>query len=207
VGWWGVSAPPAETLSLPDSLPSLEALLLLPTWAIWSALKSRVPQHRVALIGDGGLATMVGYCLDALGSPASVSVDVRGGGAIRADLLVVAESDSTVLAAALAGLSDEGTALAFVPPWAAPGDMNLYPELHRRSLRLDFRRWHTWGQPPSPDDLTRIAPVVHRMTATQTWLRDAEAERAAEMQPDASATTTWSLRPNLGQADQTARGT
>ena len=176
-GGWGPLAgrwtsSPAQAIEMPPDIPVLDAVLLLPLWAICMALEPLRASRSVAIHGHGPLATLAEAVLTWLGR---TSAPFGGRGTrISADLLVDTTGEPREWEAALPGLAREGTILTFVPPWRAPCDFNFYPELHRRSLTLLARRWVSNGSTIEPSELQRLAPMVAALSSNQQVIRPLE---------------------------------
>lgn len=128
----GASA--AVRFSTADREPPSISALRLAAAAFRVALGSLPRSSRIAIDGRGTPGELIAWSLRreslAIGEGRDGPVDVLIGSA------------GLPLPQALKKVAGEGRVIVLVAPWTEPVDVNLYPEVHWRSLTLLFRRWH-----------------------------------------------------------------
>lgn len=135
---------------------SATAALRLPALGIWRSLDDLRDTGRTTVLGDGLLEEIARRVL------ADRNVEVTGLEADRElDTVVDLTGDPKRWATGLAALGAEGTFVSLVPPWSrSTGELDLYPHIHRRSLRLVALRWHLPASVPDADLAERLHSIV-----------------------------------------------
>lgn len=120
---------PDRLLPLPDTWPVTDLLQTLAAWPAWRlAAAAGIELGSLAVVaGSGRLAEMV-----------QAMIVERGGvlgGRGAPDAIVVLEGVAGDFAARLAACRSRGS-VVLADPTATPIDLNLYPDAHRRGLRI-----------------------------------------------------------------------
>lgn len=92
----------------------------------------------------------------------------------------------------LSSLRSDGAFLLLVPPWSKPLDFNFYPHVHRRSLRVEAKRWHKLSGELDVESVESLFPIVSNLVYQSQWLRPLDVESATGS-PGAWQFIDWTL--------------
>lgn len=179
VGGWGpltnrVVARRDALLTLPAA-DALSALALLATGVIHTALRPLLPVERVGLLGEGATAALLRTYLRHQGialtpEPARQSLD----------LLIDVTGDVALWGPALANVVTEGSALLLGAVHQPKGDYNFYTDIHRRSLKLVSRSWHTSVDPMAMRELAALAAPAAETIRDGRWVQPLSTQAEAQ---------------------------
>lgn len=170
VGGWGplvnrVVCRRDTLLTLPAT-DAPAALGLLALAAIHTALRPLLPVERVGLLGEGTAAALLRtylrhHSIALTSEPAHQSLD----------LLIDVTGDVALWGPALATVATEGAALLLGAARQSRGDYNFYPDIHRRSLKLVSRGWHTSVEPTAIRELAALAAPAAAILRDGRWVQ------------------------------------
>jgi D-arabinose 1-dehydrogenase-like Zn-dependent alcohol dehydrogenase len=130
-----------EAVPLPDGLSDEEAIQALRVWPAWRvvAVARLELGSRVLLRGSGWLLRPIVEVCSVIGC-LSNAVSSK-----PPDSVIVLNPDGEALATALASCRDRGVVVA-VHVDRSPADLNVYPDLHRRGIRLVSLSELSWDE-------------------------------------------------------------
>ena len=152
-----------ELLPLAPGCTEKEALHLVAAWPSWRVTEAASIEvgSRILVIGTGSLGAKVAELSRWRGALTGLSEVPRGEPRAPWDVVVFADGPVGLLADATRACRTRGT-VVLAGTYGAALDLNLYPDVHRRGLRIVCLAPYSLT-PLARSEWARTAPALHRL--------------------------------------------